>query len=353
MYRLVVIDDEYIVVEGIKAMIARKKLNYEVVGCAYDGIHGLEVVQKEKPDLVITDIRIPGLDGLSLIEEARESCTDTVFVVISGYTEFEYARRALRLGVKGYIDKPISIEKLTDVLDMVEKECFQAKEENSQLERKRIGQENIKNLFDQSVRAMTKGSGNVGDFQKYATEAVETILEVYPNVEDFNREVVKYLCVLCDILSESMKQVQRDSLFSYQEMERKTTVEEIQEYARKVIVDLSRYMEADKTGSSHAVILEILAYLEEHYQEDIGLNELAEKVGMSTAYLSVLFKNEVGTSYVKYLTNMRITQAKKLLKDGHKVNEVSEMVGYSNYRYFSDIFKKHVGLTPNEYKHNY
>ena len=71
------------------------------------------------------------------------------------------------------------------------------------------------------------------------------------------------------------------------------------------------------------------------------------------AYLSVLFKNEVGTSYVKYLTNMRITQAKKLLKDGHKVNEVSEMVGYSNYRYFSDIFKKHVGLTPNEYKHNY
>ena len=74
MYRLVVIDDEYIVVEGIKAMIARKKLNYEVVGWAYDGIHGLEVVQKEKPDLVITDIRIPGLDGLSLIEEARESC---------------------------------------------------------------------------------------------------------------------------------------------------------------------------------------------------------------------------------------------------------------------------------------
>ena len=136
-------------------------------------------------------------------------------------------------------------------------------------------------------------------------------------------------------------------------MERKTTVEEIQEYARKVIVDLSRYMEADKTGSSHAVILEVLAYLEEHYQEDIGLNELAEKVGMSTAYLSVLFKNEVGTSYVKYLTNMRITQAKKLLKEGHKVNEVSEMVGYSNYRYFSDIFKKHVGLTPNEYKHNY
>ena len=50
MYRLVVIDDEYIVVEGIKAMIARKKLEYEVVGCAYDGIHGLEVIRETAPD---------------------------------------------------------------------------------------------------------------------------------------------------------------------------------------------------------------------------------------------------------------------------------------------------------------
>ena len=99
MYRLVVIDDEYLVVEGIKAMIARQKLQYEVVGWAYDGICGLEVVEREKPDLVITDIRIPGLDGLSLIESARESCPETIFVVISGYTEFEYARRALSMGV--------------------------------------------------------------------------------------------------------------------------------------------------------------------------------------------------------------------------------------------------------------
>ena len=85
------------------------------------------------PDLVITDIRIPGMDGLSMIEAAKEFCEDTVFVVISGYTEFEYARKALRLGVKGYIDKPISIDKLNDVLNFVEKDCFQTKEEQQLL----------------------------------------------------------------------------------------------------------------------------------------------------------------------------------------------------------------------------
>ena len=102
MYRLVVIDDEYIVVQGIKALISRLKLDYEVVGAAYDGIQGLEVIRSEKPDVVITDIRIPGLDGLSVIEAAKEECPDTYFIVISGYSEFVYAQRALTLGYCWY-----------------------------------------------------------------------------------------------------------------------------------------------------------------------------------------------------------------------------------------------------------
>ncbi len=351
MYRLVVIDDEYLVVEGIKAMIARQKLEYEVVGCAYDGIHGLEIVRKCQPDLVITDIRIPGLDGLSLIEEAKEYCPDTAFVVISGYTEFEYARRALSLGVKGYIDKPISIEKLKNVLERVERECFQSREESTAMQQNREGQERLKELFDDSVSAMAGGRG--GEFQKYMEEALRQLGDLYVQTEDFRREVYKWLCVQSDILTERQQQISRDTLVSYQEMEQMASREEVRRYARKIVTDITRYIEADKTGSSHAAILELLAYIDEHYSEDIGLNELADRAGMSTAYLSVLFKTEVGTSYVKYLTELRIRQAKKLLKDGYKVSEVSGRVGYNNYRYFCDIFKRHVGKTPNEYKHNY
>ena len=351
MYRLVVIDDEYLVVEGIKAMIARQKLQYEVVGWAYDGIHGLEVVEKHKPDLVITDIRIPGLDGLSLIETAKESCPDTVFVVISGYTEFEYARRALSMGVKGYIDKPISIAKLKEVLDRVERDCFSSREKSTALQENSAGQKRLRELFDDSVASMARG--DAGELKKHMEEALEELPKLYDNAEDFRREVYKWLCVQSDILAERQPQVSRDTLISYQEMERKATKQEVWEYARNIVTDIARYIEADKTGSSHAAILELLAYIDEHYNEDIGLNELAERAGMSTAYLSVLFKTEVGTSYVKYLTELRIRHAKKLLRDGHKVNETSELVGYNNYRYFCDIFKKHVGLTPNEYKHNY
>lgn len=349
MYRLVVIDDEYIVVEGIKALIARMKLDYEVVGAAYDGIKGLEVVRECKPDLVITDIRIPGLDGLSLIETAKEDCPDTDFVVISGYTEFEYAQRALTLGVKGYIDKPVSMDKLKAVLKRFEQERERSEEKYTEFSEERLlRQKKQKETFQLAVDCMNRGE--VAEFHKYAVRNMEMLGEFYPDVSDFRREAYKYLCVFCDILIESHRHVERESLVSYQEMEKQNTREEIENYSLCIFSDIEKYLTADQTGSSHRVILELLNYIEEHYNEDIGLSELADRVGMSTAYLSVLFKGEVGTSYVKYLTNFRVRKAKKFLQEGYRVNEVSEMVGYNNYRYFCDIFKKHEGQTPNEYK---
>lgn len=350
MYRLVVIDDEYIVVEGIKAMIARKKLEYEVVGCAYDGIHGLEVIRETEPDLVITDIRIPGMDGLSMIEAAKEFCEDTAFVVISGYTEFEYARRALRLGVKGYIDKPISIDKLNDVLNAVEKECFQTKEEQYSLEKSRQLTKELNMITENSIKSLIEK--DAGAFFEHTHKALEKLELLYSQLHDLKREIYKYLCVLCDILIESKKGIQRDNLISFHEMEKKESKEEVSQYAESIISDLEKYIEADKTKSGHGTILELLTYIEAHYNEDIGLNELADRVKMNTAYLSVLFKSEVGMSYVKFLTKLRMDKAKGLLKKGYKVYEVSEMVGYNNYRYFTDIFKKYTGETPKNYQNH-
>ena len=348
MYRLVVIDDEYIVVEGIKAMIARKKMNYEVVGCAYDGIHALEVIQDTKPDLVITDIRIPGLDGLSMIEQAKEFCEDTAFIVISGYMEFEYARKALQLGVMGYIDKPISIDKLNEALERVEKECFQTREEKNIYEKNRQRADELNIIMEKSIHCLIEK--NVGEFAHCTQSALDKLEEMYPELAEYRRETYKFVCVLCDILMESKKNAQHENLVSFHEMEKKESRDEVRRYAESVLSVLGKYIEADKTKRGHGTILELLSYIEAHYNEDIGLNELADMVKMNTAYLSVLFKNEVGMSYVKYLTKFRVDQAKKLLREGYKVYEVSEMVGYNNYRYFSDIFKKYTGQTPNTYK---
>ena len=312
MYRLVVIDDEYIVVQGIKALISRLKLDYEVVGAAYDGIQGLEVIRSEKPDVVITDIRIPGLDGLSVIEAAKEDCPDTYFIVISGYSEFVYAQRALTLGVKDYIDKPVTADKLKNALTRIEDEWAKTRhEDNRKAQANREKFQELERIFESSVKCIT--NCDAAAFREECRQAIRCLQELYPELQ---------------------------------------SIEEVQAYGKSVLSDISKHLTADQTGSKHRVILELLTYLDEHYDQDIGLSELADRAGMSTAYLSVLFKTEVGTSYVKYLTDLRIKKAKKLLQDGYKVNEVSEMVGYNNYRYFCDIFKKHEGMTPNEYKGN-
>ena len=351
MYRLVVIDDEYIVVQGIKALLSRLKLDYEVVGAAYDGIQGLEVIRNEKPDVVITDIRIPGLDGLSVIEAAKDDCPDTSFIVISGYSEFAYAQRALTLGVKAYIDKPVTAEKLKNALTRLEKEWAKNRhEDHRKVQANREKFQELDHMFECGIKSITEGDS--GQFREYSRQAIVCLKELYPEVQDFRREFYKHLCVLSDVLIESQKQVERGTLVSFQEMEKCETMEQVQAYGEGVLSDISKHLTADQTGSKHRVILELLTYLDEHYNLDIGLSELADRVGMSTAYLSVLFKTEVGTSYVKYLTDLRIRKAKKLLQDGYKVHEVSELVGYNNYRYFCDIFKKHEGMTPNEYKGN-
>ena len=73
---------------------------------------------------------------------------------------------------------------------------------------------------------------------------------------------------------------------------------------------------------------------------------------MNPTYFSLLFKEQMDESYIKYLTNLRIKKAKDLLMAGYKVTDVSEKVGYHSYRHFSDIFKKHAGVKPSQYKNS-
>ena len=90
-----------------------------VCGEAYDGKTALQNIESLQPDIVFTDVRMPGLNGLELIARAKTLVPQCLFVIISGYNEFDYARKALRLGVLDYIDKPVNLEKLDAVLKPV------------------------------------------------------------------------------------------------------------------------------------------------------------------------------------------------------------------------------------------
>src|SRR5574344_683656 len=87
------------------------------MGTSSDGISGLALVKKIKPDLLITDIRMPGITGLQLIEEAKKILPDLQVILISGYSQFDYAQTAIRCGVTDYLLKPVKKQELDETLN--------------------------------------------------------------------------------------------------------------------------------------------------------------------------------------------------------------------------------------------
>ncbi|MCE5342490.1 MAG: response regulator [Eubacteriales bacterium] len=121
LYRLMLVDDEPEIRDGLLEIIDWAKEGFEVVGVAENGLEALQVAENVTPDLVVTDIRMPFLDGLEMARRMRVMLPTVQFIVLSGYDEFEYARQAVQIQIKDYILKPISSEEFISVLRRVKK----------------------------------------------------------------------------------------------------------------------------------------------------------------------------------------------------------------------------------------
>lgn len=123
MLKVVIADDEQHVCRLVQMLADWDALGMEVIATAANGLEALELVENLAPDILITDIRMPGCDGLELIEKAKALSPALEIVIISGYAQFEYAQTAIRYGVGGYLLKPINKAALTSTLEKLGEEC--------------------------------------------------------------------------------------------------------------------------------------------------------------------------------------------------------------------------------------
>lgn len=143
MYKAVIIDDEPIVLKGICQMISWEQLGIQVAATARDGQQGKLLIQKIRPHLVITDIRMPQMDGMELIRQAAKENPEVLFIIFSGYSEFQYAKEAISYGVMGYLEKPVDIDELKMTLERA-KEILIGRDEKKKRESLAQKEENIK-----------------------------------------------------------------------------------------------------------------------------------------------------------------------------------------------------------------
>lgn len=116
MYKVVLIDDEDIIVEGMRRMVKWADYGCGVIGTAYDAASGSALIRQLHPDIVFTDIKMPGPDGLTMLAGLRSEFPDTQITVLTGYRDFSYAQQAIRLGVTRFLLKPSKMDELHEAL---------------------------------------------------------------------------------------------------------------------------------------------------------------------------------------------------------------------------------------------
>ena len=136
MYHVVIVDDEPIIVEGISKLVPWEKYGCRVVACAYNGKEGWETIRENSPDIVFTDISMPGLDGLKMIAALKSEFPQMQISILTGYRDFDYCQEALRLGVCRFLLKPSKLEEIEEALkvmaDILKKNNVEPKEESSE-----------------------------------------------------------------------------------------------------------------------------------------------------------------------------------------------------------------------------
>lgn len=128
MYKVVIIDDEPIIVEGLSKAVPWEKWNCQVVATAENGQSGIEIIKRENPDILFSDIRMPGMDGLTMIAALKSEHPHMQIAILTGFRDFEYAREAIRLGVTRFLLKPSKMEELEEAVSVMVQNLSQRKE---------------------------------------------------------------------------------------------------------------------------------------------------------------------------------------------------------------------------------
>jgi len=204
MIKILLVEDEEIIREGLKNEIDWNSVGYEIAGTAKDGLQAMEVIEDIKPDLIITDVRMPFMDGLELIEKVKEIYPETFFIVISGHEEFEYAKKAIELGVTEYVLKPVALNHLVGTLEKIRTNIsnrIRNKSETLYLKKKSLVNERL--LKEQLFRSIIFKQISIENIHKKIQE--ENITELGKYCVVLIMQIDDYLFLTQEMDSEQIK----------------------------------------------------------------------------------------------------------------------------------------------------
>ncbi|QHT61066.1 response regulator [Paenibacillus lycopersici] len=537
MYSMLIVDDERWVRQGLKKTIDWEAYGIEVWGEAVNGLEAFTWLSKSQPDIVITDIKMPGMDGLTLLEHINKQKMHTKVIIISGYSDFSYAQKAVRCGAYGYVLKPIQERDLLEIVQQCVEELdndhkrasiieemkgqiresmplarqryleqllrgysipliqdaaticrtlqlplnpydmqvavvrihdwgskgdtrhsrssllyaigniaeellkstgyrsvlcilsdedgdaalvlspeleasldkrtivpsvlLNVLEESSRLLQvtasvglsRNIGWDKLSSAYTEAVYACSysffKGKGKLyesehlpphradigvpsvcpsAEWENRVTHAikigdnqliVQTALELQQHIEGIMQKydplhIIKGLRILLANLYFKLK----GCIHKVDPVERSTLREllphsfQLEDLNNQLVEELLKWSSRIRETASRSRVVELgLEYIGNRFTQQITLQDVSNHLYVNASSFSRLFHEEVGETFIRYVTGLRISKAKQLLKGTtKKIYEISDEVGYNDFRHFVKTFKEIAGLTPSQYR---
>lgn len=366
MYTAMIVDDEYPARNMLELLIDWQENDFQIIAKAENGKQALALYEKEKPDLIITDIQMPVMDGIELIEEIRKRNPDQYIVVLSCHESFRYAQQAIRLGVKDYLIKDMLTEsQLENCLSHTAQHLEKTSEslpEKQKLVFSREPDETIRQAYptwlakSENRMNLLQNSLLANDYdgaQKYIQKLYQVPFEGlvrFHFLDWVNKFVYQLLRDQCE-----KQNIPADQIFGkYEHQEKELLIEAETEDSccQLLCLFVQRFKTLNVSPESFSVrIQNVIKYIQENYYYDISLQSVADHFGVHKVYLSRSFKAETGDTLNEFLNKTRIEKAKLLLSiTENQTREISYTVGFNNTQSFYNVFKKYEGCSPNEYR---
>lgn len=339
MIKLLLVDDEAIIREGIVRMIDWARLNIRVTDACDNALSALESMTDEMPDILMTDIKMPGMDGLELVERAMTLNPELQCVILSGHDAFAFAQRAIHMGVRDYLLKPCTKEEMEQALAAV---CARLEAQWMQTRlRHNVWQEKMLALAEQLIllRPTDEAGGDI---------APEQVRGLAATADDVLLLREAYVFLITRDGTERL--TPQWSLEAVQDVYQSLEASALYAHIAHGLTQLQPVIAARR-----GFVAEMVTYIHRHFDNaELSLQYLADHIiHMNADYIGKAFAQDMGMKLSAYLLAVRMEHAKRLLRapESARMYEIAQQIGLGhNPNYFSRLFCKVEGVTPKEYR---
>lgn len=365
MFSVLLVDDEELALTSLRYILPWKEYGFTDILFTTSPQEACEILREKRIDAAFIDIRMPDMNGFQLLEHVQQYNLNTIFVIVSGYSDFSYAKQAIQYGVFDYCLKPIVKEECTPVLQKLsEKIMFNRISKDPAYVSRLLRDADFCQdfLFDLSEKDMNCNDLNLmlvrSSRLTFFLKQANQVLSAKVFFLDNNRAFLIWKEVQdtegFDLLMEDWE---NSALLIYgtapaNPVSFQSTYKRLRAICHSKSEDTYEIVRLQKASEENAIYFSsILSYIEANYAKGVTLDDLARQFGISYSYLSQMFKKTIGLSFAEHLSNIRFRQACDLLcSTDMPVTDISEAVGYNDYHYFCNAFKKRYSMTPTQYR---